>query len=136
MIDSEEILYRASEYCRRQGSELGLRLGRGYHGNVFSVDRESRSRQSAIKVHERERDYIRERDVYLRLQSHDVTSILEFDLPELLAYDDDLFAIEMTIVTPPFVLDFAGVYLDREPDFSEKVWAKKWRSERSCLART
>jgi hypothetical protein len=35
----------------------------------------------------------------------------------------------MTVVAQPFVLDFAGVQLDREPDFSEEVMAK-WRAEK------
>lgn len=29
----------------------------------------------------------------------------------------------MTVVTPPYVLDFAGAYLDFPPKFSEEVWA-------------
>jgi hypothetical protein len=33
----------------------------------------------------------------------------------------------MSIVTRPFVLDFAGAYLDRRPDFSEEIWAE-WES--------
>jgi hypothetical protein len=35
----------------------------------------------------------------------------------------------MTIVTRPFVLDFAGAYLDEPPDFSEEVLAD-WRAEK------
>ncbi len=31
--------------------------------------------------------------------------------------------IEMSIVTRPFVLDFAGAYLDAMPAFSEEIWA-------------
>ncbi len=35
----------------------------------------------------------------------------------------------MTVVKPPFVLDFAGAYLDRAPDFSEEVLAD-WTAEK------
>ena len=45
------------------------------------------------------------------------------------AFDDDLSVIEMTMVERPFVLDFAGAYLDEPPDFSEEVLAD-WRAEK------
>jgi len=47
----------------------------------------------------------------------------------LVAFDDALWVIEMTIVDRPFVLDFAGAYLDQPPDFSEEVLAD-WRTEK------
>ena len=35
----------------------------------------------------------------------------------------------MTIVTRPFVLDFAGAYVDAPPEFSEDIWAE-WEVEK------
>ena len=35
----------------------------------------------------------------------------------------------MTIVTRPFVLDFAGAHLDAPPEFSEDIWAD-WEWEK------
>lgn len=35
----------------------------------------------------------------------------------------------MTIVERPFVLDFAGAYLDTRPQFPEDVW-KEWEAEK------
>jgi hypothetical protein len=35
----------------------------------------------------------------------------------------------MSVVTRPFVLDFAGAYLDHAPDFSDEVLAE-WRAEK------
>jgi hypothetical protein len=35
----------------------------------------------------------------------------------------------MTLVARPFVLDFAGAFLDKAPDFSEEVLAD-WRAEK------
>ena len=55
-----------------------------------------------------------------------------FAVPQMIGHDDELFAVEMTIVEPPFLLDFAGAYLDWPPDFPEEVWAErlaKWSSE-------
>jgi hypothetical protein len=43
-----------------------------------------------------------------------------------------LLALEMTMVKPPFVLDFAGAYLDSPPDFPDEVWeerAAKWQND-------
>lgn len=105
--------------------EIGHRLGFGWDGTVFATDR-----QSAIKVFQHERLYQRERDVYLRLQSRQVTKILEFKVPRLISSDNDLWVVEMTIVSPPFVLDFAGAYLDQKPDYPPEVLAD-WMKEKA-----
>jgi hypothetical protein len=39
-------------------------------------------------------------------------------MPELMGFNDDLSVIEMRIVTPPFILDFAKAWLDRPADFT------------------
>jgi hypothetical protein len=51
------------------------------------------------------------------------------NVPALIDFDDELWVIEMTVVGRPFVLDFAGAYLDQEPDFSDEVLAD-WRAEK------
>src|SRR5436853_3477547 len=48
-------------------------------------------------------------------------SICGLKLPLLLNYDDNLLIIEMTTVTPPYLLDFASAWLDSPPDFSREV---------------
>ena len=40
-----------------------------------------------------------------------------------------LLVLEMTVVKRPFVLDFAGAFLDDGPDFSDEVLAD-WRAEK------
>jgi hypothetical protein len=47
----------------------------------------------------------------------------------LIEADDRLMAIEMTIVSPPFVLDFAGARLDRKFDFGAEI-IEEWRQEK------
>lgn len=37
--------------------------------------------------------------------------------------------VEMTIVTRPFVLDFAGAYMDAVPEFSDEIW-DSWLEEK------
>jgi hypothetical protein len=116
-------------YCERANRKLGQPLGFGVHGNVFTVEGQTDAGPSAIKVHERERFYVRERDVYLRLAEEGVSSILNCRVPRMLRYDDGLWVIEMEIVTPPYLLDFAGAYLDEPPEFSDDVLAE-WDAEK------
>ncbi len=73
--------------------------------------------------------YFRERDVYLRLREHHVTQVQECLVPQMVAFDDDLWVIEMSVVSRPFLLDFAGAYLDQPPTFSEEVLAD-WHAEK------
>ena len=129
MSNRPELLHRAQKYCEGNGLILGASLGAGVHGSVFAVENQIEKGRSAIKVHERERAYCRERDVYLRLIECDIADIRGCAVPEMLRYDDGLWVIEMTIVTRPFVLDFAGAYLDQVPDFSDEVLAD-WRAEK------
>jgi hypothetical protein len=119
----EEVEARAMRYANSRKLTLVDQLGFGVHGIVWSTDR-----TSAVKVHAPDTiHYGRERDIYLRLQEHSVSIAAGFHVPELVDFDDELRAIEMAIVQPPFVLDFAGAYLDAPPDFSEEVWAE-WRA--------
>jgi hypothetical protein len=104
-------------------------LGFGYHGIVFAAKHQTKGGRFALKAHVRSQEYVRERDVYLRLREHAITAIRGCHVPEMLAFDDALWVIEMTLVDRPFVLDFAGAHLDRRTDFSEEVMAD-WRAEK------
>lgn len=55
--------------------------------------------------------------------------ILEFNVPRLVRFVDDLQIIEMDIVSKPYVLDFAGARLDAPPPFTEEQWAE-WEQDR------
>ena len=111
----EELVSRTTEYCTKYGCAIETELGFGYDGIVFST-----TCQSAIKVLRYEPLYQKERDVYLRLTEQEILNVNGFHVPELLHYDDELWTIEMRIVRPPFVLDFAGAYLDRLPDRGQR----------------
>ena len=67
--------------------------------------------------------------MYERLRDAGVSEILEFNVPQLIRFDDELRIIEMSIVTRPFVLDFAGAWLDTPPDFPDETWAE-WEAEK------
>ena len=56
--------------------------------------------------------------------------ILGLNVPQLLRIDQEFRAIEMTIVRPPFLLDFADALLDEPPDFSEDV-LRQWEEDKA-----
>lgn len=89
---------------------------------------EYESGDTALKVHSSSESYRRECAVYERLSEMRCWKIRGFHVPQFLQCDDGLLALEMTVVMPPYVLDFAGAYLDFAPDFSDEVcadWKRK-----------
>jgi hypothetical protein len=127
MSINDEPLRRAEAYAQRNGWVLREQLGFGVHGIVLVADSQPETGPSparaAVKAFRHLVHYVRERDVYLRLKAHGVEAIRGCRVPRLLDHDDDLQIIAMTLVTRPFVLDFAGAHLDQPPEFSEEVLA-------------
>jgi len=119
----------AGAYAARYELRLGERLGFGIHGSVHVVEHKLKGDKSAIKSHRAAEFYLRERAAYERLRSAGVTEVLGFHVPQFIRSDDELEVIEMTIVTRPFVLDFAGAYVGAPPEFSEDIWAE-WEAEK------
>jgi hypothetical protein len=101
---------RAVEFCTKKGLRFDerARLGDGTDGRVWEVAGESGG-QSALKVFERSKNYHNELQCYQILQRNGVVSICGFNVPELVDFDDDLLALQMTIVQPPYILDFGKV---------------------------
>ena len=121
----EDIIEKAEAYVARRGCHLAGRLGFGIHGIVFAVEGNAHPGIAALKIHYSEEPYRREKDVYERLKEAAIFEFRAFRVPQLIAFDDDLLALEMTVVKPPFVLDFAGAYLDFAPEFSDEIW-EEW----------
>ncbi len=130
MPSPEENRERIESYLNSRELEIQSCLGTGTQGSVYLVVDLSVRRRIAVKFHERETAYLRERDVYLRLYDLNIDEVCGHMVPQLIGYDDDLRAIEMTTVSPPFVLDFGGAYLDHPPDYSDEVW-EDWRQQKS-----
>ncbi|MDX1926102.1 MAG: hypothetical protein SFV81_06270 [Pirellulaceae bacterium] len=103
-----ELLARALKYCDVRGYRFveDVAFGFGVHGSVFACSGASPIGYNALKIHERRRPYACERDVYLRLKDMGINEVEGHHVPELVEYDDELMAIEMTVVVRPFVLDF------------------------------
>lgn len=121
MTNRAELERRAREYGQKVGKGFGAELGFGVHGIVFTLKNDSGLAHSAIKVFEQERFYRRERNVYLRLAEEHIDQVRGCTVPELLGHDDDLWIVEMTLVAPPYLLDFAGAFLDLPPDEPDEV---------------
>jgi hypothetical protein len=120
-------IQNALAYASQHQLELAERLGFGIHGIIFVAGNKSQGGRTALKVHRESEPYLRERGVYERLKRADITEILGFNVPQFIRADDGLHVIEMSIVTRPFVLDFAGAYLGAPPDFPDEIWAE-WES--------
>jgi hypothetical protein len=115
---------RLSEYAARNGKTLDAPLGWGNEGLVYST-----TMKTAIKSYRHANLFENERNVYLRLQDRQVLFVRQFAVPQLVSFDNSLNVLEMSIVSPPFILDFAGAYLDRKPPFDEEQWAD-WEQEK------
>ena len=121
----EDTIANAEAYAARNGLHLLERLGTGIHGIVFAVDGNAEFGPAALKVHYFTEPYLRERRAYERLKELGVSEIHGFEVPHLLDFDDESLALKMTIVMPPFVLDFAAAYMDSAPEFSDEIW-QEW----------
>jgi hypothetical protein len=122
-------LANARLYAAGRGLDLAETLGSGKDGIVLAAKHKNKPADVAIKILRVEEPYGREKRVYQRLGMAAVTTILGFNVPELIDFDDELLVLEMTIVRRPFVLDFAAAYLDRRPEFPEDVWMT-WEEEK------
>ncbi len=126
---SDIALTNATAYAARYNLRIAERLGHGVHGTVHVAEYSGKADRSAIKAFGRVEFYERERDAYWRLCRAGITEILGFHVPTYVHSDDEFQVVEMTIVTRPFVLDFAGAWLDRRPQFPEGVWGE-WEAQK------
>jgi hypothetical protein len=110
---------RAVTYAKFKGLAIENTLGSGQDGVVFSTNR-----RTAIKSFLFFELYRRERDVYLRFKEKGFVKANEFHVPRLIESHDDLWIVEMSIVSPPFIVDFAGARLDAPLRFEPEIMAE------------
>jgi hypothetical protein len=110
---------KARKYAASQKIALRRRLGEGNDGVVWETNR-----KTAVKVFQYQKNYRMEFQAYQRLAARRITKIRQFAVPRFIRADDELMAIEMSIVSPPCVIDFGKSYLDVEPDHSAETWAE------------
>lgn len=128
-MTSIDLKGKLETYAKLHGLLLSEPLGAGVQGIVFSAENQAGGGKSALKIHRQEAGYLREKSAYIRLAQFGITTIRKCKVPEMIAFDDELLVIELTVVTRPFVLDFGGAYLDHPPDFSDEVMAE-WRANK------
>jgi hypothetical protein len=120
---------RAEDYARRHDLSIVKRLGSGIQGIVFSTNDDTAIKSFIYREH-----YERERDVYLRLRDRKISQVRQFWVPDLIATSDDLLVVEMDIVRPPFVLDFASAYLDERPPYADdRPIMGEWEAQKRDL---
>lgn len=126
---NENLIPHIRAYAAERQLQIVEKLGSGKDGIVLVGRTSTAPARVAIKAHAFGELYLREKAVYQRLKRAEIQSILGFNVPEFLGFDDSRRILEMTIVKRPFVLDFAGAYLDARPEFSAEVWAD-WEMEK------
>jgi hypothetical protein len=130
---------RVLNYARRNGLVLTGRIGAGMDGDVWESNR-----QTAIKAIHRQQNYIAELECYQRFAEHNVRKVNGFAVPRLVGHDDELAIVEIEIVSPPYIIDFAKCRFDTPFDFSPEVMADwneagseifedRWRQVKSLL---
>lgn len=103
------------------------RIGFGTDGSVWHS-----SRDTAIKACYRKDNYRDEVRCYEIFKNRKIRKIKGLSVPILEGCDDELLVFEMTIVEPPYLLDFGKVYVNRPPPYrlSEMPnWHEKLREE-------
>lgn len=126
----DELLEAAQTYAVGRGLTLAERLGSGIDGSVWELESEINPYDTAVKIHRGVTTFWREARCYEKLREEHILSVNGFVVPLLIRIDASLLAIEMTIVSPPFLLDFASAHLDAPPDFPEEIW-DEWRAEKA-----
>ncbi|REK06747.1 MAG: hypothetical protein DWQ37_22120 [Planctomycetota bacterium] len=119
-MTNQELEVAATKYAELCKITLNLKtpLGKGQDGCVWKS-----SRKTAVKAFERPFSYDTELECYQRFKDNRVIRIQGFSVPQLFGFSDDLLIIEMSIVAPPYILDFAKAWLDNPPDFSAEALA-------------
>lgn len=124
----DRVIQNALAYASRYQLRPTARLGFGIHGIVFSVVGNLKEGATVIKAHHAAEPFHRELAIYARLKEAKIRKVLGFNVPHLINHDADLHVIEMSLVARPFVLDFAGAYLDAPPVFDEEAW-ERWETD-------
>jgi hypothetical protein len=89
-------------------------------------------REHLQKVFDRQRNYLNEIECYEILESYEVSEIKGFTIPKLIGFDDELWIIELSIVAPPYLLDFGKASAWFPPRFTAEQMSE-YETERKQL---
>ena len=71
--------------------------------------------ETVVKVHRYHERFQKELATYRRLAERKIVRLKGFEFPQLVNYDEELHILELSIVSPPYILDFAEVGLGKKP---------------------
>lgn len=108
VVIPNEIEERRDAYCQQQRISTAELIGFGVDGFVWQTNR-----VSVIKIFRTVAPYRQELEVYLRLKDLRLRKLQGFDIPWLIGQDDTHWILELSFVSPPFVLDFAAASIGR-----------------------
>lgn len=98
-------------------------LGWGLDGVVYA----RRDPTAAIKIHSQEQGFRKELAVYRRLLNRRVEKFMGFEVPTLMGCSEQHRVLELSIVKPPFLLDFAAATVDEPHDFTPDAMEMWWQ---------
>jgi hypothetical protein len=98
-------------------------LGYGVSGAVFKAP----DLRAAFKVHRSAEGFATETAAYRRLAAAGALSLHGLVIPQMISNQPELRLLQLDIVAPPFLLDFAGVHFS-PPDYSVDVM-NLWRAD-------
>ena len=106
----------AEEYAKLKSLTTEKVFGYGQEGYILQTNK-----ATAVKAFYYEAHYRHELEIYEYLERWEIRTAAGFHIPELVAHHDQLKVIEITVVSPPFVVDFVGARID-EPFEREDEW--------------
>ena len=88
-MDDEDLVEVAIAYTSRHALDVRELLGSGVHGIVYVVESKIDPGRRAVKLHRDSDAYLREKTAYERLSEKRVDTILGFQVPVPLRFDDE-----------------------------------------------
>ncbi|MBL8827833.1 MAG: hypothetical protein JNM18_12720 [Planctomycetaceae bacterium] len=112
----ESLLANVKQYCqaRAMAWQESSVLGWGQDGTVWQTPV-----PTAVKAFYRQSNYDVEKSCYQRLAEKGLRTLDGLYLAQLIDFDDELLVIELSIVSPPYLLDFGKAYLDCRAPYDE-----------------
>lgn len=98
--------------------------------------------ETVVKVHRYHDRFEKELAAYHRLAERKITRLKGFEFPQLVDYDEQMRILELSIVSPPYILDFVEVGLGKKPSNFDldrieaqqsKQFGKDWPDVRRLL---
>jgi hypothetical protein len=114
-MTTDTLINNALAYCEHNGRQLIRKpvLGYGTDGTVWQT-----KEGTAVKAFELRKNYVNAVRSYRRLSERKLSEICGLSVPFFEGCDGTHMCIEMSIVQPPYLLDFGKVYIDRPPPYA------------------